>query len=637
MKKYGKMEEVKIAEITPNGWLRETLIAEKNGITGNLHKIGYPFNTECWKYKSLADGGYDEWWPYEQNAYRIDSVIRTAGILKDKELYDVVKDEVEKSISYDDNFIGPVELKECKSCYRWPMAVYFRGLYAQWSTDGDRKYIDKMQAHYLNDVSDYHGGRDIVNIETMFRIYELTGNEELYKKAVNAYEIFNNSNEKHSNAKSMLTDDKPYQHGVTFNEQAKLAAIMYIYTGDENYLKAAEKGYEKIDKYIMLPDGVHTSCEFTYGNETKWAHESCDISDYTWSMGYLLEATGNARYADRIEKACLNAAFGAIGPYFKTIQYFSGVNQAVAARNSTTIKDFANTPRMAYQPHHYPECCVGNIGRTFPNYALRMYQRIENGIAVSLYGDSVFDGEEMRIEQSGGYPFGETVYFDIQLKDKAKNTLKLRIPYWSDKYELAVNSDVLNPEYENRYVKINVNDGDRISLKLFKDFKSNTSSDGGVYYTYGPFVMSLKIKEKWEIDEEEKRQTKEFPAYNVYPESDWAYAAVGDEKPDIVMNAISENPFWDGYPFEIKIKLHKLNNWNLVKEKISENENKQELGIDDKQKECGATEVFGDSLKTPELPDENFVKENIGDEEEVTLVPYACTNLRITVFPKLKK
>ena len=45
-----------------------------------------------------------------------------------------------------------------------------------------------------------------------------------------------------------------------------------------------------------------------------------------------------------------------------------------------------------------------------------------------MYSD--FDGEEMRIEQSGGYPFGETVYFDIQLKDKAKNTLKLRIPYW---------------------------------------------------------------------------------------------------------------------------------------------------------------------------------------------------------------
>lgn len=59
-----------------------------------------------------------------------------------------------------------------------------------------------------------------------------------------------------------------------------------------------------------------------------------------------------------------------------------------------------------------------------------------------------------------------------------------------------MNSDVLNPEYENGYVKINVNDGDRISLKLFKDFKSDTSSDGGVYYTYGPFVMSLKIKEK---------------------------------------------------------------------------------------------------------------------------------------------
>ena len=636
MKKYAKANEVRISEVTPKGWLREVLLDEKNGMTGNLHKIGYPFNTECWKYKSLAEGGYDEWWPYEQNGYRIDSIIRAAGILKDSELYGVVRDEVEQSISYDDDFIGPVELKECKGCYRWPMAVYFRGLYAKWSADGDIRFIDKMLKHYLSDLSDYHGGRDVVNIETMFKVYELTGAEDLYKKAVKAYELFDNSDEKNSNAKSMLTDEKPYQHGVTFNEQAKLAAIMYIYTGNEEYLRAAEKGYEKIDKYCMLPDGVHTSCEFTYGNETKWAHESCDISDYTWSVGYLLEATGNGKYADKIEKACFNAAFGAIGPHFRTIQYFSTVNQAVAARNSTTIKDFANTPRMAYQPHHYPECCVGNIGRAFPNYALRMYQRIENGIAASLYGDSVFDGEEMRIEQSGSYPFGDEIHFDIKLKDKSKNELKLRIPGWSAKYEIYQNNKPVDAKCENGYAALEIGDGDRISLRLFKEFKSEETPDGGIYYTYGPFVMSLKIKERWEVDKEEKRQTKEFPAYNVYPESDWAYAAAGGEKPEIITNNAGKNPFWDGYPIEIKIKLCKLSNWDLVKEKISENENKQELGIDDKQKECGATEVFGESLKTPELPDEDFVKDNLGDFEEVTLVPYGCTNLRITVFPKMK-
>ena len=57
MKKYAKANEVRISEITPKGWLREVLVDEKNGMTGNLHKIGYPFNTECWKYKSRNQYG----------------------------------------------------------------------------------------------------------------------------------------------------------------------------------------------------------------------------------------------------------------------------------------------------------------------------------------------------------------------------------------------------------------------------------------------------------------------------------------------------------------------------------------------------------------------------------------------------
>ena len=50
----------------------------------------------------------------------------------------------------------------------------------------------------------------------------------------------------------------------------------------------------------------------------------------------------------------------------------------------------------------------------------------------------------------------------------------------------------------------------RITLKFSPLFQSPMFVDNGVYFTYGPFLMSLKIKEDVEIDEKEIRQTKEF-------------------------------------------------------------------------------------------------------------------------------
>ncbi len=634
IKKYSKLQEIRYSQVKPDGWLKAALVEEKNGMPGNLDQIGYPFDTNCWEYKSLTEGGWAQWWPYEQTAYWIDGMVRCAGLLEDEELYGKVKKQIDTALSFDDPFIGPVEIKEHKRCYRWPIAVFARALYARWSLTGDEYYLVKLRDHYLSDTSDYSGYRDVVNVETMLRLYEYFEDERLLQKAIAAYEGFDRSDEEYSNAASMLSDVVPCQHGVTYNEHAKLAAILYTYTGEERYLAAAVKGYDKIDKYHMLPDGVHTSCEFTYGNETKWAHESCDISDYTWSMGYLLEATGSSKYADRIERAIFNGAFGAIGPYFKTIQYFSSVNQTIAARNSTHIPAFANAPRMAYQPHHYPECCVGNIGRAIPNYVLRMYQKTEEGICVSLYGDSVYDGEKLKLVQTGGYPFGDTVRIAVSRKKTGESTLRLRIPCWAKEYAITRNGEVLPAKSVDGYATVMVQDGDVVELFFKKEFSSHTSPDGGVYFEYGPFLLALKIEENWEIDQLEKRQTEAFPAYNVYPASAWNYCVTGKEIPTIQMHDITANPFWDGVPFEIQIDARVLKGWELVQEQLVKPENQHEMGLDAKQVECGATEIFEDLVTTPQLPTPEFVQKNAGDTKRILLVPYGCTNLRVAVFPK---
>lgn len=535
---------------------------------GNLHKIGYPYDRECWKYKSLADGGYAAWWPYEQDAYRVDSIVRASALFDDLESFEkIMGNEVSESLNGDDSFIGPEELKKWGECNRWPHAVYFRALYALWSKTGDAVYLEKIREHYLNDDNDYRDERDVVNVEMMLRTYEYFGDEKLYEKAKTAYEKHCENQENILRTENLLGNGHIHLHGVSFNEIGKIATIMYIYTGEKRYLDAAVATYKRVDDFHMLPDGVHSSSEALCGKETFRTHESCDISDYTWSIGYLLEATGHGEYADKIEKAVFNAFFGATAMDFKAIQYLSSVNQVICARNSTHIKAWRDTPRMAYAPHHYPECCVGNIGRTFPNYILRMYQKTDNGMAVSLFGDSVYEDEKVKIKQSGNYPYNMSIKLDVDLKEKYPFELRIRIPEWTAGAEIFVDGRNMGYEVINGYAIIELSEKRTVEIKFNPTFKSHPSVDGGIYFTYGPFLMALKIEEDCRIDELEKRQTKDFPAYNIYPASGWNYAVSGWEEPEIILNKPQEKSMWGFVPFEIKIKARILNNWNLIEVK----------------------------------------------------------------------
>ena len=109
-----------------------------------------------------------------------------------------------------------------------------------------------------------------------------------------------------------LDDSELHMHGVTMNELMKIPMLLYAYTGKSEYLQAALKADEKMEQANMLADGVNSSTEALAGNDALASHETCDISDYTWTIGYFLSTTGHVKWADRIEKAIFNAALGAI-------------------------------------------------------------------------------------------------------------------------------------------------------------------------------------------------------------------------------------------------------------------------------------------------------------------------------------
>lgn len=72
--------------VIPRGWLREFLKTQKSGLTGHMEKAGYPYNERYWGAKKYPEFKGVFWWPFEQTAYHIDGMTRTAILLQDKEL-----------------------------------------------------------------------------------------------------------------------------------------------------------------------------------------------------------------------------------------------------------------------------------------------------------------------------------------------------------------------------------------------------------------------------------------------------------------------------------------------------------------------------------------------------------------------
>lgn len=637
-----KIKDILPSQIDVGGWLHTFLEKQVHGMPGNLHRIGYPFDEPCWKSRSLTEGGKAEWWPYEQSAYWVDSMVRTAMILHDDAALAPVREQIDKGIIDDgEPFLGPIELKEQHTdrC-RWPQAVFARALWAMYLYTGDEKYLARMRDFYLSDTNDYGRQRNITNAELLFRLAEHYGDKMLYQKGVKAMRAFDRAGA-NTSPKNIFADKLWHFHGVTVNEDVKMCAIAYLYTGNHYWLDCATVAYEKIASFYEMPDGLHTCYEWMCGNESFKAHESCDLSDHTYGLSFMLKATMDGKYADRIERIILNALPGSIGPGYKSIQYFSGVNQVIVGRNSSWLAMWAISPKMTYQPHHYPECCVGNIGRAFPNYCLNMYGETATGLAVNFYGESSFKGENISLKAETQYPFDETVNLTIESAGK-KNLLALRIPGWTKGYDLFINGKRRYCDTKNGYIFFRVRTGDAIRLVFRYGLMPHHTSDGGIYYTYGPFTMALKLTEKWERDTKEPRQTGEFPAWNVSTDDSFAYALSGYEveTAKIVRHPLENDDVFLGgqYPIEIKLTARELKDWTYRRKTndllLSDKGDAFAEGVDALEVKCGATVTYEDLVMTPRLPSPEFVKEHLGEEKEITLVPYGCTCLRLTAFPK---
>jgi hypothetical protein len=523
---------------------------------------------------------------------------------------------------------------------RWPQAVFFRALMAHYDLTGDKETVEKVRNNYLQPKGViYKSDREGVNIENILWAYGICGDPALLKMAEEIYQSAGTQK-----ATADFTSGKPSnKHGVTYNETAKTGAILFSYTGKREYLEASVQAYQKIDQFHQTVDGLHVSTEKLFEmNEENFleGHETCDISDMILSLGYLLSATGEASYADKIEKAAYNALPGAVLTDFRGCQYFSAPNQVIAARNSNQMKFMRGKEMMTYAPQAWEDvdCCAANVSRAMPGFAARMWmQDQQGGVVAAMYGPSVYSfkvgKQTVTIQENTRYPFSDSIEFVIQTDPAVEFPFTLRIPGWCSSASLLVNGkkaglDLKPGTYQT--LKQKFNNGDKIELVLPSEIRLVKSPKNGVTVEKGPLVYALGIKYNKERDEENKSQSERLPAYTLNPTSQWNYALELREgalaKAEVITAGGMDYPWAEeSAPIRIKVPARVLEGWELVKTNSVTRWGPKQY-VDE--------EVTGDFIFTPSLPDPKAIPAmQSKTTQTIELVPYGCTKLRITIFP----
>jgi hypothetical protein len=640
---FAAFRPLEAGAVSPDGWLRLYLTKQAAQLGGHLSEVSSPFDGKYWAgEEKTPDGSKDGWWPWEQKAYWIDGTTRCALVLEDQNLLNLSLQAIDYTLRHanPDGYLGPsfARFPEGKDkvdgILRWPHTVFFRALTAYADSKRDGSVAAAIRRHYLADENRViygTSGRDVTNVEGMLWVYGQTGDRRMLAMAEKAWSEFLRSVPPGDIESGDLHPDRVFadapitSHGVTYVEKAKLPAILYLYTGRAEYLRYALAAQQRIFDHHMLIDGIPSASEHYRGTTALDAHETCDITDHMWSWGYLLQATGDGVWGDRIERACFNAGFGAIKKDWSAVQYFSCPNQVIATHNSSHvpyIEDSIGWMAFAPNPGHATACCGGNVHRFFPNYVIGMWMADSGGgLAAVLYGASTVQAQvgpnqdSIRIRQETDYPFGEEIHFSLELPKPIAFPLSFRVPAWCEAPRLALNGEsVALPPIRKGFITLSrtFSPGDRVTLALPMHKTTTAWPNQGVGIEHGPLVYTLAVKAKWQPTALPPWSTLKYPDWDATATSAWNYAWAskpGDlaSQAKLERRPMTKDP-WLEPPVVLTVPMKSVSGWTLH-----------------------APDAHPDRLQTPPLPE--HVSLERAQTTPLALVPYGSTHLRLTIFP----
>lgn len=275
-------------------------------------------------------------------------------------------------------------------------------------------------------------GHPIVEM-ALAKLYKVTGKKEYLALAKYFVEETGRGTDGHAlNAysqdhKPILRQDEIVGHAVRAGYLYSGVADVAALTQDTAYFRALCRIWENMaGKKLYITGGIGSRAQgegfgpnYELNNHTAYCETCAAIANVYWNHRMFL-ATGEAKYADVVERALYN-----------------GVISGVSLSGD---KFFYDNPLESMGQHGRQKwfgcaCCPGNVTRFMASIPYYIYATQGNAVYVNLYAqgeaDIALDNNEVRIVQETAYPYSGKVTLRITPKKKKNWTLRLRIPGWA--------------------------------------------------------------------------------------------------------------------------------------------------------------------------------------------------------------
>jgi hypothetical protein len=614
-----------LGAIEPQGWLQRQLRLQADGLSGHLDEFWPDIAQSQWF------GGKAEGW--ERAPYWLDGAIPLAWGLRDAGLQQRITGYVKHIVAAQraDGWYAPYPQDASAKPYDlWAMLLANKALAQYHEATGEppvlaaimRNLKAVLAALERKPLFDWGKFRWFEGLIPAYYAYERTGEPWLLDLAGKLqaqgfdYQAFYGSEDATNPTprRGRWTYEK---HVVNTGMALKAYGLSSRLTGSARERNFPAQMLDLLDRYHGQVTGMFTGDECLAGKSPTQGTELCAVVETLFSLELLLSVTGTARFGDRLEKIAFNALPAAFSPDMWAHQYDQQVNQAQCTINPDQMwsTNGQESNLFGLEPNY--GCCTANLSQGWPKFAAHLWMRApDEGIAAVAYAPSrarfQVRGIPVRAEMETDYPFREAVRLLICPEQPARFPVVVRVPAWAEGASLQLAGGAAKPLKPGSWHTLDRRWKGETEIRLHLPMKPRITRryNSAVAIERGPLVYSLKLGEtRTRVNADKPHRELPHGDFEVRPTTPWNYAlAVSETKPDASVSfeerPVGERPFSpEGAGVIGKVKGRKLGGWRLA---------------------------HGWADEVPPGPQHS--REPI---EELTLLPYGCTNIRVTEFPCL--
>jgi hypothetical protein len=615
-----KLMPLPLGSIKPTGWLKNQLRIQADGLSGHLDEFWPDISDSAWF------GGKSDAW--ERAPYWLDGVVPLAFLLEDKDLIARVTKYMGHIIAHqgESGWISPAEDQSRYDL--WAIFLVLKPLIQYHEATGDER-IPEVVEKTLSWVDGHIDRRPLFNwgkfrwfesLLSIYWLYERTKEDWLLDLAVKLHaQGFDWESFFRRFPLTGITPKGKWTfmgHVVNNGMAVKAPALWWRLTGDETDKRMVYEMVEKQDLYHGQATGIFSGDECFAGKNPSQGTELCAVVEYQFSLEMLMSILGDPAFGDRLEKVTYNALPATFSPDMWSHQYDQQVNQVECSIRENRLWTTNGPESNIYGLEPNYGCCTSNLSQGWPKFAAHLWMKTEDeGLAAVAYAPNRVSTRikniPVSVEVITDYPFRQNIQLKVSVDEAVRFPLHLRIPAWAEEASVVLGKKQFAPPPGSFYVLerewVGTTD---VEMVLPMKPRATRRYNNALALERGPLLYALKIGEGWKrVNADKPHRELPHADWEVYPTTPWNYALDLTEK-DLDTLIFEEHPVGDvpfspeGAPVSVKVKGIRINAWKAVN---------------------------GSAGELPRSP-----VSVTGDPEELILIPYGCTNLRIAEFPTIK-